>query len=149
SPTPRARRGMSASADSSAIPDSKVISAETYARAGRAGQYAPSRPRLRLVFAALAGNEPAGAVHRARQRGDDSMLKTFTRRAALKTGAGGALAALLMRPLAALADDSIETHGLSSFGDLALPPDFPHFAYVNPQAPTGGLLSLQITGTSG
>ena len=77
------------------------------------------------------------------------MLKTFTRRAALKTGAGGALAALLMRPLAALADDSIETHGLSSFGDLALPPDFPHFSYVNPQAPTGGLLSLQITGTSG
>ena len=30
-----------------------------------------------------------------------------------------------------------------------LPPDFPHFSYVNPDAPTGGLLSLQITGTSG
>src|SRR5271165_2980771 len=73
----------------------------------------------------------------------------FTRRAALKTSAGGALAALLLRPLAALADDSVETHGLSSFGDLALPPDFPHFAYVNPEAPTGGLLSLQITSTSG
>ena len=66
-----------------------------------------------------------------------------------KAGAGGALAALFARPLAAFADDSVETHGLSSFGDLALPPDFPHFAYVNPQAPTGGLLSLQITGTSG
>ena len=51
--------------------------------------------------------------------------------------------------LAAFADNSVETHGLSSFGDLALPPDFPHFAYVNPEAPTGGLLSLQITGTSG
>jgi len=73
----------------------------------------------------------------------------LTRRAALKAGAGGALAALVARPLAALADDSVETHGLSSFGDLALPPDFPHFAYVNPEAPTGGLLSLQITGTSG
>ena len=58
--------------------------------------------------------------------------------------AGGA-----SRPLAAFADDSVETHGLSSFGDLALPPDFPHFSYVNPQAPTGGLLSLQITNTSG
>ena len=56
---------------------------------------------------------------------------------------------MLPRPLAALADDGVETHGLSSFGDLALPPDFPHFAYVNPDAPTGGLLSLQITGTSG
>jgi microcin C transport system substrate-binding protein len=77
------------------------------------------------------------------------MTIVFTRRAALQAGAGGAMAALLSRPLAAFADDSVETHGLSSFGDLALPPDFPHFAYVNPQAPTGGLLSLQITGTSG
>src|SRR5208337_4982397 len=98
-----------------------------------------------LVFAALAGNEPAGAVNRGKSRGDDSMLRTFTRRAALTAGT----AALFARPLAAFADDSIETHGLSSFGDLALPPDFPHFSYVNPRAPTGGLLSLQITGTSG
>ena len=77
------------------------------------------------------------------------MTMSFTRRAALQAGAGGTLAALVCRPFAALADDSIETHGLSSFGDLALPPDFPHFTYVNPNAPTGGLLSLQITGTSG
>ena len=77
------------------------------------------------------------------------MTMSLTRRAALKAGAGGALATLVCRPFAALADDSVETHGLSSFGDLALPPDFPHFAYVNPDAPTGGLLSLQITGTSG
>jgi microcin C transport system substrate-binding protein len=77
------------------------------------------------------------------------MTIALTRRAALKAGAAGALAALVARPLAALADDTAETHGLSSFGDIALPPDFPHFAYVNPQAPTGGLLSLQITGTSG
>ncbi len=73
----------------------------------------------------------------------------LTRRTALKAGAAGALATLVVRPLAAFADDSVETHGLSSFGDLALPPDFPYFAYVNPQATTGGLLSLQITGTSG
>ena len=59
------------------------------------------------------------------------------------------LPAPLPRPLRALADNSVETHGLSSFGDLALPPDFPHFSYVNPDAPTGGLLSLQITNTSG
>jgi microcin C transport system substrate-binding protein len=77
------------------------------------------------------------------------MMIALTRRAALKAGASGALAALACRPFAALADDSVETHGLSSFGDLALPPDFPHFTYVNPEAPTGGLLSLQITGTSG
>ncbi len=76
-------------------------------------------------------------------------MKMVTRRAALKAGVLGGFAALVAHPLAGFADDSIETHGLSSFGDLALPPDFPHFSYVNPQAPTGGLLSLQITGTSG
>jgi microcin C transport system substrate-binding protein len=77
------------------------------------------------------------------------MTIALTRRAAFKAGACAALAALASRPFDALADDSVETHGLSSFGDLALPPDFPYFAYVNPAAPTGGLLSLQITGTSG
>src|SRR6202453_3501926 len=88
---------------------------------------------------------PRGTSHEA----DNSMTTSLTRRAALKAGAGGALATLVCRPFAAFADDSVETHGLSSFGDLALPPDFPHFAYVNPDAPTGGLLSLQITSTAG
>ena len=77
------------------------------------------------------------------------MAIRFTRRAALQLGAAAPIAATWLRPFAALADNSVETHGLSAFGDLALPADFPHFAYVNPQAPTGGLLSLQITGTSG
>ena len=57
-------------------------------------------------------------------------------------------AAALAMTGAARAEDT-ETHGLSSFGDLALPPDFPHFAYVNPSAPKGGKLVLQITGTTG
>jgi microcin C transport system substrate-binding protein len=77
------------------------------------------------------------------------MAGMISRRSALRAAGAGAMAALLPRPFRALADDSAETYGLSSFGDLALPPDFPHFSYVNPQAPTGGLLSLQITGTSG
>jgi microcin C transport system substrate-binding protein len=33
-------------------------------------------------------------------------------------------------------------HGLSSFGDLAYPADFEHFAYADPDAPKGGMLSL-------
>src|SRR5271154_228707 len=82
-------------------------------------------------------------------KADDSMTTAFTRRAALKASVGGALAPFVCRPLAAFAEDSVETHGLSSFGDLALPPDFPYFAYVNPDAPKGGLLSLQITTTGG
>ena len=35
----------------------------------------------------------------------------------------------------------IESHGLSAFGDLGYPPDFPHFRYVNPSAPKGGTFS--------
>jgi len=76
------------------------------------------------------------------------MASTITRRSALKTGAAAALAALSPWG-AAGAEDEIETYGLSSFGDLALPADFPHFAYVNPQAPKAGLLCVQITSTGG
>jgi microcin C transport system substrate-binding protein len=41
----------------------------------------------------------------------------------------------------ARADDAIESHGLSSFGELAYPPDFHHFSYVDPAAPKGGIFS--------
>jgi microcin C transport system substrate-binding protein len=36
-----------------------------------------------------------------------------------------------------------ESHGLSTFGELALPADFKHFAYVNPNAPKRGRLLIQ------
>jgi microcin C transport system substrate-binding protein len=39
------------------------------------------------------------------------------------------------------AAETIESHGLSAFGDLAYPPDFTHFNYVNPNAPKGGVFS--------
>jgi microcin C transport system substrate-binding protein len=74
---------------------------------------------------------------------------TITRRGALKLTAAGLFASGGLRLPRAEAADDIETHGLSSFGDLALPPDFKHFDYVNPDAPKGGLLSVQITSTSG
>ena len=47
------------------------------------------------------------------------------------------------------AESETEAHGLSAFGDLALPADFKRFAYVNPDAPKGGLLSVQIKQVSG
>jgi microcin C transport system substrate-binding protein len=76
------------------------------------------------------------------------MGSTITRRGALKGSA--ALAGLaVVGGARAQADDWVESHGLSSFGDLALPPDFKRLAYVNPDAPKGGLLSLQITSTAG
>jgi microcin C transport system substrate-binding protein len=48
-----------------------------------------------------------------------------------------------------LAEGEIETYGLSTFGDLSLPADFAHFAYVNPNALKGGVLVVQIKQTSG
>ena len=41
----------------------------------------------------------------------------------------------------ARADDAIESHGMSAFGDLLYPADFPHFRYADPAAPKGGIFS--------
>ena len=52
-------------------------------------------------------------------------------------------AALLVLFLAAgHAVPAERAHGLSAFGDLALPPDFDHFPYADPDAPKGGTFSL-------
>ncbi|WP_158819042.1 extracellular solute-binding protein [Methylocapsa sp. S129] len=77
------------------------------------------------------------------------MASGITRRSALKIAAAGLTLPWALTARAAFAEGEIETHGLSAFGDLALPPDFKHFDYVNPNAPKGGLLSLQITSTGG
>lgn len=77
------------------------------------------------------------------------MAMRITRRRLLEAAGTAAVAgALPGLSGAALAQDA-ESHGLSTFGELALPSDFPHFAYVNPQAPKGGLLTLQIKQASG
>lgn len=70
----------------------------------------------------------------------------ITRRNALKLAAVTAAGAAL--PRMAHAQDA-ELHGLSTFGDLSLPPDFKHFPYVNPNAPKGGVLRIQIKNTNG
>jgi microcin C transport system substrate-binding protein len=65
-----------------------------------------------------------------------------TRREALAAATGGALAAALARvAFAAPEAGGVETHGLSAFGDLKYPADFRQFAYVDPQAPKGGMFS--------
>lgn len=38
-------------------------------------------------------------------------------------------------------------HGLSLFGDVKYPAGFPHFDYVNPNAPKGGVVRLALPGT--
>ncbi|MDX3809601.1 MAG: extracellular solute-binding protein [Bosea sp. (in: a-proteobacteria)] len=77
------------------------------------------------------------------------MATRITRRGLLE--AGGVMAAAAALPEfsgAALAQEA-ESHGLSTFGELALSPDFPHFPYVNPKAPKGGTLTVQIKSTGG
>ena len=56
------------------------------------------------------------------------------------------LATLAATP--ALADDTIVSHGISTFGELKYPADFKHFDYVNPEAPRGGTISFRGTGAS-
>ncbi|PWB61115.1 MAG: hypothetical protein C3F17_13390 [Bradyrhizobiaceae bacterium] len=63
----------------------------------------------------------------------------LSRRDLLRLGAGGAAAAALGG--GAVAAEEIEAHGISAFHDLKYPADFPHYAYVNPAAPKGGLFS--------
>ena len=70
----------------------------------------------------------------------------FNRRSLLKSLPAG-LCALSLPSL--LRAEEGETHGLSAFGELAQAPDFKHFAYVNPDAPKGGSLVLQLTSTNG
>jgi microcin C transport system substrate-binding protein len=62
----------------------------------------------------------------------------LSRREALALGAG-AVATLVTAP--ARAQEEVERHGISAFGDLKYPPDFRHFDYVNPDAPKGGIFS--------
>jgi microcin C transport system substrate-binding protein len=68
-----------------------------------------------------------------------SRMAQLTRRNVLLFGIGAAGAAWLGP--AAAADDGMEAHGLSVFGDLKYPPDFHHFDYVNLAAPKGGMFS--------
>ncbi len=62
----------------------------------------------------------------------------LSRRQALLLGAAALAAARFNSPAAA---QNGERHGISAFGDLVYPADFPNFAYVNPNAPKGGAFS--------
>ncbi|MET0709686.1 MAG: extracellular solute-binding protein [Tardiphaga sp.] len=55
----------------------------------------------------------------------------------------GAVAAARFSP--ALAAGETQAHGISAFGDLKYPADFPNFDYVNVQAPKGGVFSTVPT----
>nr|WP_246035984.1 extracellular solute-binding protein [Aliishimia ponticola] len=44
-------------------------------------------------------------------------------------------------------EETIVSHGYSFYGDLTYPADFPHFDFVNPDAPKGGEISFARLGT--
>ncbi len=77
----------------------------------------------------------------------------LTRRAALLSAAAlplFGLPALGAEDTARAAEDKLwrKTYGLSSFGELNQPENFPHFAYARPDAPKGGQLSQEAVATS-
>lgn len=75
-------------------------------------------------------------------------MNILSRRTILKGSV--AAAALSVLPHRGFAQEGeTETHGLSSFGELKLGPDFKHFDYVNPNAPKGGTLAIQIKQSTG
>src|SRR5271167_1638007 len=66
---------------------------------------------------------------------------SLTRRRVLTLTAGIAVVSAGNVVSPGRADDTIESHRLSSFGDLGYPADFQHFNYVDPNAPKGGTFS--------
>jgi microcin C transport system substrate-binding protein len=70
-------------------------------------------------------------------------------------GALGALLAVAVLPLLApepaapqaAGAKGATAHGFSMYGDLKYPAGFPHFQYVNPEAPKGGDVKLAAVGT--
>ena len=71
------------------------------------------------------------------------------RRTLLAGSAALAATGLLPRPAHAQSGFGPQRHGFSAFGDLAYGPEATHFAYVNPDAPKGGSVALQISRTQG
>jgi microcin C transport system substrate-binding protein len=69
------------------------------------------------------------------------------RRVLVLTAAAAASAGGFGVPKSALADDgqAADRHGMSAFGDLKYPADFPNFSYVNPNAPKGGAYSEWVS----
>ncbi len=72
------------------------------------------------------------------------------RRSRIVAAVALAIWAMLAGGQAVATDDgeTIVAHGISTFGDLRYPADFPHFDYVNPDAPKGGTMSFRGTGAS-
>src|SRR4029453_15253495 len=93
-------------------------------------------PRLRFPLWHRHAMLPQGSL----QAGGPMLI---SRRSLLKLiGLGGLAGTRIIGASVAYAEEKTWPHGLSLFGELKYPPDFPHFAYVNPDAPKGGRARL-------
>jgi microcin C transport system substrate-binding protein len=77
--------------------------------------------------------------------GQGAAALLITRRHALVLSAGALAAAKFAPAVAQEAAKNLERHGMSAFGDLGYPADFPYFKYVNPNAPKGGVYSETVS----
>ncbi|MET0970771.1 MAG: extracellular solute-binding protein [Tardiphaga sp.] len=68
-------------------------------------------------------------------------MAQFSRRQALGVGIGAVAASRFSPALAEGDAPAPAAHGMSAFGDLKYPADFPQFDYVNVKAPKGGVFS--------
>lgn len=62
-------------------------------------------------------------------------------------GTGIAAAGIALLAALPVRAETITAHGISTFGDLKYPADFPHLDYVNPDAPKGGEMSVWAFGS--
>ncbi|WP_353646068.1 extracellular solute-binding protein [Mesorhizobium sp. WSM2239] len=69
-------------------------------------------------------------------------MRPIPRRSFLAGAASAAAAPLLPSFAFAATPTGTKLHGLSAFGDLKYAADFPHFDYVNPDAPKGGMFNF-------
>jgi microcin C transport system substrate-binding protein len=72
-------------------------------------------------------------------------MRGVSRRRLLLLSAAAAASAAAPSSSMRAAGVSDESHGMSAFGDLAYPPDFKNFGYVNPAAPKGGRYSEAVS----
>ncbi|EEW26980.1 extracellular solute-binding protein [Rhodobacter ferrooxidans] len=70
-----------------------------------------------------------------------TMTQRIDMRLPRQAGLGFLVLALAGWAMAARAQEVTVAHGISTFGDLHYPADFPHLDYVNPDAPKGGEIS--------
>src|SRR6185437_13458070 len=103
-------------------------------RQGTQRPLGPVRPSRDIAEIRHVGLPDHLVVGRAKGRQGAAAI-VITRRQALILPAGAIAAAKFISPTRA---QDAERHGMSAFGDLKYPADFPHFSYVDPDAPKGG-----------